>query len=415
MWLGAFDYTNDINSKVTFKAGVGNEYDQNVYNYYYTSYFNGDGSWPGNSTQSHYPTHIPYAYASLSFKTGKFLLNPGLRYQRMVYDIPNGPVSTGVWNPTFAGTYTMNDRDVLRFSYTDSTSFVGSGYVYRDASSVYDPLKVANFSFEPTRIHSADLMLEHQLNYNTTVKFGPWMNKADNVFYLYRPPGGPQTPSNGGMRKAFGFEGALSHVDNNENGFSYWLSGTYDNYWTNIVSSLTASYNVTPLPDYILATTPAIRSSSNPLFSASLTADLHHGRYSLLPFVYYQTGTFYQSGLCLPSGGATPANPVRSCPRTSGGVLAPTLQASAYYKANLTGLMRIGPKVREGASEQSVIGFRITNLFNNTHDVAPCVSDGTGCYPFNGPQSGINGQPGYIYQDYTQDPRRFEFFFTHKW
>jgi hypothetical protein len=48
--------------------------------------------------------------------------------------------------------------------------------------------------------------------------------------------------------------------------------------------------------------------------------------------------------------------------------------------------------------------------------VTPCNSGGTGCFPFNGPFSGVNTpvgnatNPVYIYQDYTQTPRLFYVF-----
>ena len=68
----------------------------------------------------------------------------------------------------------------------------------------------------------------------------------------------------------------------------------------------------------------------------------------------------------------------------------------------------------QAGNKSSALGLRVTNLTNNKYDTAPCVSaDGTGCYPFNGPQSGVTTAKGAtIYQNYTQDPRRYEVFLT---
>ncbi|MDQ2872611.1 MAG: TonB dependent receptor [Candidatus Eremiobacteraeota bacterium] len=441
MYLGALDYTNELNANNTLKFGIGDENDNNVADSYFTFYFNPDGSWPGINSISHYPTHIAYAYASISTRHGKLLLEPGMRFQRMLYSIPANPASTGIFNPTFAATYTMSPNNVLRGSYTDSTSFVGSQYVYRQSGSTYNPnhapVGATQFSFNPTIIHSYDLQFEHQFSPSTTLKIGPWYNKSTNIFQLSRPVTGykdapldtipqfgPAIPSNGGIRKAFGFEMALNHVDNHDTGVSYWLSGTYDNFWTNITSSLTGSYSNTPLPANITANGKnLIRAFGNPLFSASLTMDLHKGNFSLLPLVYYETPSFYNVGVTSTCSVGT-TNSTFVCTKLNGGVVvAPhisqnELQSNGYWKVNLTALMRMGER------KDWIIGINGQNIFNNNNDLAPCTSTilpndpqlGPGCGPFWSPSSGaVQGPLGTNqYQNYSQSPATFEVFVTKK-
>jgi hypothetical protein len=62
--------------------------------------------------------------------------------------------------------------------------------------------------------------------------------------------------------------------------------------------------------------------------------------------------------------------------------------------------------VDEIASKRNFfVGVKVDNLLDNTNDVTPCMSDGSGCFPFDGPFSGINNASGsYIFQNYAEDP-----------
>jgi len=81
------------------------------------------------------------------------------------------------------------------------------------------------------------------------------------------------------------------------------------------------------------------------------------------------------------------------------------LIAGANWWTKLVAYEELGP------SRNVIVGLRIDNFLDNNNDVAPCLSDGTGCFPFNGPQSGVISQPNtYIFQNYSQGPRTFFFF-----
>ena len=429
MYLGALDYTNILSPHFTINAGVGQEYDKNLLSYYLRDSFNGDGTWPNNYAFSDMPTHFPYAYVSAIVKAGRFTLTPGLRYARAYYGIPavaGGSRTVGGFVPTFNGTYQFGLNDVMRFSYGVSEDFIGSAYIYRSnphaaggaiPNPSYNPATNGS-TFNPELNHSADLMWEHAFGANTSLRFGPWYNSAQGYYEQYNflkgytPSGAPiyskQTYyTNSGHHHAFGLELALSHIDHNPIGVSWWLSGTYDNYWTTSPSGATSvSPLVRPIPTYFTSRGILVRSSDNPMFSGSFTADIHSGRWDVYPNLYYQVGTFYNVGAytcpTLPGNSSGCAN--------NPPVMKPEQQAAGYLYGNLTTTYKLDP------AGQNVLAFRVRNWFDQEHGTTPCYTYGStsGCYPFDGPQSGIVTQPNtYIYQNVTTDPRRFEFSFTH--
>jgi len=395
MYFGSLDYTNTPNANVTVKVGIGQEYDVNAEAYYNTNGFNGDGSYPQHGTTSIYPTHFPYVYGDLTLNTGRLTLEPGLRYQRGYYAFPGSKV-VSILSPTVGATYRFNPNNVVRASYGNTSNFIGTVYVYRQFSTTYNP-QAKGGSYDPQVNHSADLMFEHQFDANTSIRVGPYVRRSTNYYSLYKPylglsntgkpTYGPTIPTNAGSNNVFGAEFGLSHIDNRSSGASAFLSGTYQNYWTtSFKSSVTGVYNQSQLPANLAASGFRLRATGNPLFDGTATLDLHSGVYSLLPLVYYQVGTFYNVG---PGGNES--------------------IAQANWKVNATLLRRFG----QPGNKSSALGLRVTNLTNNKKDTAPCISDGTGCDPYNGPQSGVTTAKGAtIYQNYTQDPRRYEVFLT---
>ena len=440
MWLGAVDYTNIVNQNLTLNFGAGQEYDKNLLAYYVRDGVNGDGTWPDAYAYSDMPTHFPYVYGSATIKVNKWSLTPGLRYAKAVYGIPaegGGSKSTGGAVPTFNGTYQMGLNDVMRFSYGVSEDFIGSAYIYRSyphgyinygtnpftiipnnvPNPTYDPATNGS-TFDPELNHSADLMWEHQLGNDTSFRIGPWYNSASGYYEQYNfvqgytPSGAPiyskQTYfTNSGRHHAFGLEAAVSHVDHRPVGISWWLSGTLDNYWTSSPSGPTStSPLVRPFPTYFTSRGILARSSANPMFTGSFTADIHENRFDLLPEVFYQVGTFYNIGYSCPT---IPGNK-KGCSNNPP-VMNPTYQAAGWWYSNISATYKVDPQ------GQNVIGMRIRNLFDMERGTTPCFNSGsgTGCYPNDGPQSGFYGTPStFVYQNITTDPRRLEFFFTHK-
>ncbi|HET7813954.1 MAG TPA: hypothetical protein VFL13_06245, partial [Candidatus Baltobacteraceae bacterium] len=435
MYLAQLDYTNNISSTTTFKAGVGSEYDNNLWNTFFSFYFNPDGSWPGINSSSSYPSHVANAYFDLSSRVGSVRLDPGVMFQRMYYDYPAstvngvakpaGPISEDVINPTFSATWTINSKNVLRGSFTDSNSFVGTGYVYRQGSSVYSPGNATSggvFNAQPTLIHSYDLMWEHQFDANTSLKFGPNFNKASNIFEISRPitsidPNGvvhygPQQAYNSGFRQSFGVELGLNHVNRAPVGVSYFWAVTYDNFWTNSTQSLTGSYGGSSSGGSVLSAFPKIRNTGDPLISSTLTAEAHFNNIRIIPQIYMQGPSFYQTGVCQNAAGF-----IRSCV-SSGNfrTLLPELKSNGWWWTNLAGAIDLGPQ------KKITLGVQITNLMNQVHDTTPCQTTQfasvpslyPGCYPFLPTTPSGYAPNTYVYQNYSQTPRQIQLWASFK-
>ena len=448
MYIGAFDYTNNASEKVTYRLGIGQEYDRNNFSYSLRDFISGspvnadanNPLWPDVYAYSDVPTHVPYAYANASINAGRFVLEPGLRYSRIYYGAPQsegGPVSVGLYNPTFSGTYRVDAANAFRFSYGNSSTFIPSAYIYRTyphgyvnfsgcpggagaclvpgptTNDAYNPA-VNGASFAPELIQSTDLMWEHQFNPTTSLRFGPWYNNSRGYYTSYaplkgfsatgKPIYGKAVKSNNGQHHAFGFELALNHVDPRPHGISYWVSGTYDNYWTSGVSSANAvSPIITPFPSYFVNQGILVRSQDNPLFTGTFTADLHSDRFHFIPEAFYQFDTYYNIGYRQPSSG----------PPT----VLPQAIAPAWWLVNATASLELGPR------RNLIAGLRLRNVFDQGYGPAPCFNQqdprlgkglGSGCGNNDGPQSGVVAPVGFINQYVTSDPQRVEVFLTTK-
>jgi hypothetical protein len=424
MYFLSFDYTNEISNNLTIKAGVGQEYDQNLLNYVGLDSFAPDGTYPNTDyaggTYSDVPTHVPSAYVSADIHAHKLLLSPGLYWSRISYGAPTilgGARSVGLYNPTFNGTYTFDPKNAVRFSYGNASSFVGSAYIYREsphttngtvANNAYNPT-VDGGSVQPELVQSADLMFEHAFSSKTSLRVGPWYNNAIGYYESYRPVKaivngtpqyGPAVKSDSGHHHALGVEFALNHVDNGNRAFSYWLTGTYDNFWTTATTSLTsASPLFTPLPSYFTNQGILVRSGSNPLFSGTFVGDYHSGRFDWLPEVFYNLDTFYNVGY--------------TQPKTGPPTLLENKLAGGWYLVNMT----ISEKL--GTNKDYTVGITAKNIFNQNNGPTPCYAvDNTGCSGVNGPDSGFNSfVPGTYVQEpvanyFTAYPQTFLFFLT---
>ncbi|MDQ2818042.1 MAG: TonB-dependent receptor [Candidatus Eremiobacteraeota bacterium] len=434
MYVGNLDYDNQVSDKVRYKIGVSNERDDNIFRYYLRNLWGsngvyGSGGWPYNYLKNTVPTSLVGAYVQADVHVGKLLLQPGVRYDRELYGIPGNPVSEGGFSPRFAGTYSFDNANVVRFSFGTTNSLIGSGYVFRENSGRYNP-STPGFSAQPQLNHSADMTFEHQFPDGVTAfKVGPWYHKTDNYYSLYQPIVGQSATgglklgapvlSNAGHDNAFGAEFALSH-DIRQDGLSYWITGTYDNYWT--TSTGQAAFVNFPIDTRLVQKGFRVRFGDNPLFSGTIAADFRSHGFEVLPFAYYQTKTFYNLyNTCVPAptngnclyevNGVVDPNPLSASKAPAGAIFEtqPQYVAGAWWRTNLTIKKHLGDPM------DTTLGVRATNLTNQTDFTTPCMnsSSGTGCYPFNGPQSGFTGPPrSYVTQFETQSPRRFEFFVT---
>jgi hypothetical protein len=431
IYQATVDYSNIVGENTSFKVGFGQEYVPDAtQNVFYTQFFNADGTWPAINYLSGYPLHIPYIYAQADLKRGKLLLSPGIRYQREYYDIPGGnPISSGLWTPTFAFNYAFNANQVIRGSYTDSSSFPTSYVIYRNvprgalngtaATTPYcGPTNNGNgcgFSPNATIHHSLDLQYERQIDANTSIKVGPYYDTATNIYENYTPytcsstnppncvASGPQVPYSGGIRKGFGIELGVNHLDNRTSGISWWIAGTYDNFWTNTTSSLLTPYGTTPIPPLAVARGNLLRSSLDPFLSGTLTLDIHHGDLSLFPLLYLQGPSIFYTG---PS------------PNTKTGAIAYVTNQTTGY-----GILNLTAEMRTGRNRDLIFGIAGTNVLNNNRPTLPCTPSnnrqplGLGCspyFPVDGTnQAGVTGS-GFQYANTNQSSPLFMFFITKK-
>jgi hypothetical protein len=157
-----------------------------------------------------------------------------------------------------------------------------------------------------------------------------------------------------------------------------------------------------------------VRAPSNPLWTSTLVADFHSGRFHLDPLIYYQGDTFFNTAKV--TNCTTWITTSKTTCANHGGVYVPSMIgqpeqiAHGWWRVNLSAYEELGPK------RNFTIGVKADNLLDQVTDTAPCNSDGTGCFPFDGPLSGIttpagnSTNPYYIYQNYSQSPRTFYFY-----
>jgi Carboxypeptidase regulatory-like domain/TonB-dependent Receptor Plug Domain len=475
-YYAQFDYTYTPNENLTFKGGAGQEYDNMKRDVRYLNHFNNPNnilqpcggftfSYSCRNSYTDVPMHVPYVYAQAQMNFGKFTIQPGLRYSRAYYAIPaqpnligdfqpngtpGGTASTGFLAPSLLGTYRFDPNNVLRYSYATTGQFIGTEFVYRLGSTTYNPfyLKTGpsgnpiSTSIKPQVNTSFDLQWEHQFSPSTSLKIGPYYRFSNNYLASYSPlintPGPGVAPKYGSpilssnlKIRSFGIEAGLSHQDNRPVGASYWLSGSYNNYWTQVSFFGQVAFVNTPIADYFASKGILVRSPYVPPLAATLVADLHANGWHVIPDAYWTYGNWYRTGACgayvngaqvVPNQYTQPVSCKGSAGTNAGKsppYMLPALRGMGYWKLNVTLAKDIGTHY--------VAGVRVLNATNAQSDWAsgtiPCWNDqdsnlptgmGSGCGSLNGPQSGTVAPVGYIYQRLTQSPRTFELFLNYK-
>jgi len=438
-YFASFDYTLTPNPNLIVRAGLGQEYDSQTRRVDYLNDFNpceaNNDSYPCIAALSDIPTHVPDAYVSASANIGRLTLEPGLRWSRIFYGVPptdGGAVSAQFYAPSILGTYRIGQKSALRFSWATSGQYIGTEFVYRLNSSTYNPVTNGANAYQPQVNHVTDFQFEHEFNPTTSIKFGPYYRTTDNYLSSYEPflgfkPGtdiphyGDQVLSNGTKIHSLGAEFGFSHLDPAPTGASLWISGSYNNYWTQVsaVTGGQVSFLGFPLPGPFLQQGIFVRGYLTPLFAGTITADIHSHGWHLEPVAYYSFDTFYNTGGCEPTDGNGHLLPYNqySQPTDCGSitdrapVLAPEGVGGGYWYVNATLSRQIDSRV--------TIGLNVQNVTNNQHGTTPCYNSqdpslpigiGSGCSGNNGPQSGIAVPVGYIYQNLTESPRTYEAF-----
>ncbi len=221
-------------------------------------------------------------------------------------------------------------------------------------------------------------------------------------------------------------------MENGPTGNSFWLSGSLNNYWGQIIDLGQVAFINFPIADYFVQRGQYVRSQYVPPFAATLVADIHKNGLHFIPDIYYTFGNFYNTGGCITRDSTTGAplaynqyslpvdctGDAATFAQTLRPIMAPEGRGMAYWKVNTTILKELNAHYS--------VGIRVTNLTDNEHDwsdsTVPCYNSqdpsqpagiGTGCFAYNGPRSGTYAPVGYIYQNLTTDPRRVEFFLNY--
>jgi hypothetical protein len=446
-YYASLDYTSTPTANVTYKAGVGQEFDNSYRLVGYPNKMNFPGSvgsthscygtsftWPCINALTDIPTHVPYVYGQASFNLGRWTLQPGLRWTAMFYGFPDttgGGHQMDFIAPSLLGTYRMGANDAFRFSYATTGQFIGNEFVYRFNSPTYNPLSNGEQAYTPYINHVTDFQWEHQFGPHTSLKFGPYYRAANNYFGSYTPfigfEPGTNIPKYGDTElvdnvhiRALGFELGLSHVDPRDTGASFWLSGSYNNYWTQVsnVTGGQVSFLSYPLPGNFTSQGLYVRGYQTPLLTSTLTADLHSHGWHLMPVVYYAFDTFYNTGGCIdttidPHDGPPVNDCVSALDDMGTQVLAPEQVGGGYFFVNTT--------IMKELTHNLALGVRISNVTNQQKWTTPCYNAqdpnlpdgfGSGCYGQNGAGSGFKAPIGWVYQPITQTPRTIEGFMT---
>ncbi len=416
IWYNKFKWQDMVNDNVTIMAGVSYQRNQDLLDYYLTSNFtnvDGEFNWPYKFELSHFPTTRPSAWVEGQFRIGKWLLSPGALYQAQHYGFPGGK-TVSIVNGVFNGTYQFGQNDVIRFSYGDMSDFIGTAYVYTqpDSGIVRNPLE-PGVTYNPQLVHEADLSYEHQFDREDSIRITPWVEKTSNYYEFYRPVigyitiNGVQVPlfsphsvlSNNQKHQDAGIEFAFQRIDNNPVGISMWLTATYDNYWTSS-TALSGAFINSPEPQNLINEGHLLRATANPLWNTAFAFDFHDYGFHVDPFVVYQGDYFFYAnpGLSFPTCHYSGKS---HCPPW---VKGNEQESAGFWNVDLLAYQDIG--------RNFWVGFKVDNLTNNfdNANLVPCRSNGTGCFPFDGPFSGVHDTPGtLIYQNFTSSPRAFEF------
>lgn len=442
------DWNPDARS--SYYAGISYERDTLLQAYYdrsgTSSYsnppsaFDAKGNWPNEYTLANFPTFIDSTYVGTVQKIHKLVVEPSLRYDIEIYDIPKsagGAYSKPVFSPRIALGYQLRPDLVIRGSYGITSSFIPATYVYNNSidgiqgAGQYRNPYLPGATLDPAIDHNVDLSIEKAFrDGHTSLRVTPWYHQTNNRLEVLRNPlvvnGQIQLDSNGnvvflpgsvaksgGIDKDFGVEVGLNHIVYGD-GLSWFLAATYENYWSTSFTLNAAAINPQDPKSYFLngGKGQQFRVPDQPPISVSFTGNYRYHRYHFLPYVLWQCCAYYN---VQGRGNAfTPDRQVHTSP--------------GYFYANATfsyDLAKDGPRTTR-------IGVRITNLFDNQkNNVYPSVNT---CYnrpaknataPCGAPGSGgvwdgnlFNFAPGavpntlYFYPPVSRNPQTFEIFLT---
>ena len=434
MYIGTMEMDWNPSAQSSYYAGIQYERDNDMQAYYDReginsakpaggSAFDVNGNWPNLYTLVNWPLTMPSAYIGTTQKVGKWTFEPSVRYDGMNYLTPVGDYFRQAWDPRFAFSYAASQNTVIRGSYTVTSTFVPAAYVYNASPDGTNATGSNRTPFapgadvHPSMDHNVDFSWEQQLDPVLSLRVSPFYHHSTSKLSFVRNYTlingipkftGQSLPKNNGETRDTGIEIGLNRsLPPAQNGLSWFLSATYQNYWSSSLNLLSPFGGFVNPTTYITSGL-LFRNPDNPPYSVSWTADYHHDRFHAMPFLLWQCCAYYN----VTGGLTTPAPGVDTTIHTSPG----------YFYGNMTFTYDLFPAGSKGLTA----GMRIQNFTNNTKaDVPPsqnvCYNGGHGggCVP-GGVSDGVafSYPPGvlpdtqWFWPPVTENPLEIEFFLT---
>ena len=252
-----YDYANQLSDHHLVKVGVGYEYDLNFRAV--ADCCGGLGwsnEWPSFDRVTKAPTHIYSVYASDHIAAGKWVVEPGVRWDHEKYDISpimsNGsivygsalPFSESFVSPRIGVTYQADPSDVFRASYGHLGQFIGTAYAENFSDFAYfnttggcpptctSPVYT---QYKPSTAKSYDFSWERSFANDVSLRITPYWHNNDDYVLEFQEFHGPTVFSNGASTHTRGVEAALSREV--PRGLSAFFSLTYDDTKSNVLAA----------------------------------------------------------------------------------------------------------------------------------------------------------------------------------
>jgi len=403
-----FDYVNQVSAHHQLRLGLSDEWDNNLRAVADPTSTDFNGTWPDFYRVTKAPTHLYGVYLSAHYAAGKWVAEPGLRWDLERYSItpvlfPNGMPAAGTAypfvesfvSPRFAVAYQADPNNVFRASYSHLGQFSGTAYAENFTPDAYNNTGPYFTQYKPQVAKSYDLSWEHQFSGSTSLRITPYAHNNDDYVVELRA-----FPKGGSSRRVFFQNGGVTHTKGVEvgvsrevsQGLSTFFAFTYNDTKSNVISLagpyFGSSSNSNLVAANILANNLLPASYAAP-WSSNLALDYKLRDWEVISNTTWSTAFPYGNGRVyydLVNGVPTIKPNPGTCITTNQGQqclssaeapnsFANSLKGPAWYNQNLSVSHRVGV---------GWAGVSAYNLFNDTRN--PTLS--TNGYYLNTDSSG---------------------------
>ena len=398
-----YDYSNQLSDRHLVKVGLGYEYDLNFRKVADCCGSLGwSNEWPSFDRVTNAPTHIYSMYASDHIAAGKWVVEPGVRWDMERYSISpvtrDGvpvygsalPFSESFTSPRIAVTYEANPTNVFRASYGHMGQFIGTAYAENFSDFAFfntqqgsttcppDCASPVYTQFKPSTAKSYDLSWEHSLPNNASLRITPYWHNNDDYVVEFQEFHGPTVFANGAATHTKGVEMALSR--DVPRGLSAYFSLTYDDTKSNVLAAQGPYFGT--FSGETLANIKAnnfLPASYSSPWSSNVALDWKNASWEIVSNTTWSTGFPYGVGnlaYVLDNNGNPQVQNGNSCTQTANAGLvcldprevnsfAQSLRGPAWYNENISISHAFGP---------GRIGLSVTNLFNDVTNPVPSAN-----------------------------------------